>query len=468
MNTSQHTLRKKISFSGIGIHTGQSVEMSFLPAPPGHGIKFQRIDLAHQPIIDATLSNVVDMKRNTIIGADGAEVWTVEHVLASLVGMEVDNILITLNACEAPIMDGSAKDFVKGIQAVGLDDQKESRSFLEIQHTISYSDKASGAEIVISPSDKFQATVMVDYQQHGYESQYVSLRDIKDFASEIAPCRTFCFLHELVDIAESSLGQGGSLQSGLILEGKHLSSSQKQSIIDQFNVNAPALETNSEGLINGQSFRFSNEIARHKLLDVMGDMALLGKAIKAHIMCIKPGHASNILFGKRVQKQLHLTDHSPPDYDPGAKPLMDVNRIKQVLPHKYPFLLIDKILHLDAFSVTGMKNLTYNEAFFQGHFPDSAVMPGVLQMEVMAQVGAVFLQNRATDPENYWTYLTKIQNFHFKKPVTPGDTLIVHCKSSNLIRRGHMIIDTLLGKGYVNKQIVFEGQLKAVMVRKNI
>lgn len=370
MNVSQHTLKKKASFSGVGVHTGKEVEMCFLPAPANHGLKFQRVDLPDQPIIDADLSYVLDNQRNTIIGTEHAEVWTIEHTLAALAGMQVDNALITLNGREAPIMDGSAKDFVAGIQEAGLEDQKVKREFLEIQDTLSFSDTNSDAKIIAASSDSYRLTVMVDYGQHGFGNQYMSLEEIESFATSIAPCRTFCFLHEIEEILSSKLGLGGSVKSGLILKGNDVSLHQQKALGKYLQIDPANLKINSEGLISDQSFRFSNELARHKLLDLIGDLTLLGKPLKAQITSIKPGHATNILFAKKIRRASYMSNNEFPEYHPNATPLMDINQIKQIIHHEYPFLLIDKIFHLDAVSVGGIKNLTYNESFFQGHFPN--------------------------------------------------------------------------------------------------
>ena len=465
MNETQHTLKEEVSFSGVGLHKGESVEMRFLPASPGHGLKFQRIDLPAQPIVAADLANLYSTKQPTILSKDEVEVWAVEHTLAALAGMQIDNALVTLSSPEPPIMDGSAKHFVEGIKKAGLVDQKQSRSFLEIQESILYKDQANEVELIALPFDKYRITVTADYKNSGYSSYHISMNHTAEFEKEIALARKSYFIHELKELSKQALWQDGSPNSVLVLTGKHIRTEVRTLTASHLKCSKDALKANQDGLLCEQRLRFPNELARHKLLELVGDLALLSKPLKAHVIAIQPSRASNIAFAKEIRKksQIRAFEENLPKYDPNKAPIMGPVKLKTVIPHKYPFLLVDNIFHLDDTSVAGIKNLTYNEPFFQGHFPDNPIMPGVLQVEVIAQVGSVLLRTVA-DPKNHWIYFLAISNFRFRKTVVPGDTLVVYCKLVRPVR--HSIAD-LKARAYVARSLACEGEIRAAIVPKN-
>ena len=463
MNKYQHTLNHSISFSGAGLHTGEKVDMTLVAAETGHGIKFQRIDLPQKPVIPADIDYISSTKRSTSLKIDDAYIYTVEHILAALVGAQVDNVLIQMHGPEVPIMDGSAKQFIQDIEEIGLKKQKDLRNFLDIPTHFSYENESEDVEISAHPLDDYRVTVMVDYEKDGGGTQYMNLNNIEHFSKEIAPCRTFCFLHEIEMLRKDALIKGGELSNALVIVGKEVSQTQKELLAKEFNT--PIVTENPKNRILGDiKLRFSNELARHKLLDLMGDLALLGGPLRGKIIAKKPGHANNILFAKRLRKHIqeHSLDHMP-IYNPLLPPAFDLKKIQEVLPHRHPFLFVDQIFHIDKTSVAGAKNLTSNESFFQGHFPDNPIMPGVIQIEVMGQIAGVLLHTIVSNPDNYWVYFISINNFRFRKMVTPGSVFVGYCKLLQPIRRG---IALLSAKGYVNNCVVCEGDLKAAMVRK--
>lgn len=463
MNSKQHTIQKTVEVSGVGLHTGVSVTMKFLPAKAHHGIKFQRMDLPHQPIIDADVDNVVDVSRGTTIEQSGGRVNTVEHTLAALVGLQIDNILIQLDGPEPPIMDGSSIQFVEALQAAGLEEQTAFRNFFEVNEGVFYRDKNNDIEIAALPLNDYRLTVMVDYNSPILGSQHASLTDIEHFAKEIASCRTFCFLHELEALFKKNLIQGGALNNAIVIVDRLVKDEELEHLASLFN--QPKVEVKKEGILNNVELRYINEPARHKLLDLVGDLALAGRPLKAQILAARPGHAANVAFARKLKQAMKSADKNPsPIYDPKVPPLMDINQISNMLPHRYPFLLIDKIIHLDESVVVGVKNVTMNEPFFQGHFPGNPVMPGVLQIEAMAQTGGILVLNSVPDPENYWAYLLAIDNCRFKRMVLPGDTIIFKCELLHPIRRG---IAKMRGGAYVAGNLVCEGELSASIVRKD-
>jgi UDP-3-O-[3-hydroxymyristoyl] N-acetylglucosamine deacetylase / 3-hydroxyacyl-[acyl-carrier-protein] dehydratase len=462
MQSKQHTIKKSVTLSGVGLHTGVEANMTFLPAPVGHGIKFQRIDLKEQPIIDADVDNVVDISRGTSIEQSGARINTVEHTMAALVGLEIDNVLIQLDGPEPPIMDGSSIQFINKLNEAGKEEQNALREFLVVEESIFYREVEREVEMAALPLDDFRVTVMVDYNSPVLGSQHASLNDISRFEEDIASSRTFCFLHELETLYKQKLIQGGDLNNAIVVVDRVVSEDELDDLAKLFN--KPKVEVQTEGILNNIELHHKNEPARHKLLDVIGDLALVGKPIKAQILAARPGHAANVEFAKKLKKSMLKKKTNIPKYDPTQTPVLDINEISAILPHRYPFLLIDKIIHLDETTVTGIKNVTMNEFFFQGHFPDNPVMPAVLQIEAMAQIGGILVLNTVPDPENYWTYFLGIDNSRFRKMVLPGDTLVMKCELIQPIKRG---IAKMSSKAYVGNTLVSEGTMTASIVRRD-
>ena len=462
MQIYQHTISSPVKVAGVGLHTGINATMTFMPTKPNHGIKFQRVDLEDQPIVDADVDNVVDLSRGTTIEANGARVNTVEHTLAALVGLEIDNILVQLDGPEPPIMDGSSRQFIDAILAVGLEEQNAQRNFFEIPESVVYEDKDREVEIAALPLDDYRITVMVDYKSPVLGSQHASLNNIADFKKNISGCRTFCFLHEVEELHRQNLIKGGDLNNAIVVVDRKVESGELGYLADL--LGKPEVEAKEKGILNNVELRYPNEPARHKLLDVIGDLALVGQPIKAQILAARPGHAANVAFAKKLKTlMLKETKSKIPFYDPKIPPVIDINKIHKILPHRYPFLLIDKIFHLDEEQVAGVKNVTFNEPFFQGHFPGNPVMPGVLQIEAMAQIGGILVLNTVPDPENYWTYFLGVTDFKFRKMVLPGDVLVIRCKLLMPIRRGFA---KMKGTAYVGNNLVCEGTMTASIVKK--
>ena len=462
MQSKQHTIKKSVTLSGVGLHTGVDANMTFMPAPIGHGIKFQRVDIEGQPIVDADVDNVVDVSRGTSIEQSGARINTVEHTMAALVGLQIDNVLIQLDGPEPPIMDGSSIQFLNKLKEAGTDEQNALRDFLIVDESVFHREPEREVEMAALPLDDFRVTVMVDYNSPVLGSQHASLNDINKFEEEIASSRTFCFLHELEALYKNKLIQGGDLNNAIVVVDRVISEDELDDLAKLFN--KPKVEVKTEGILNNVELHHKNEPARHKLLDVVGDLALVGKPIKAQILAARPGHAANVEFAKKLKKSMLKGKASIPKYNPTQAPVLDINQISAILPQRYPFLLIDKIIHLDDTTVAGVKNVTMNEFFFQGHFPDNPVMPGVLQVEAMAQIGGILVLNTVPDPENYWTYFLGIDNFRFRKMVLPGDTLIMKCELTQPIKRGICKMD---GKAYVGNTLVCEGSMTASIVRRD-
>ncbi|MFD2717858.1 bifunctional UDP-3-O-[3-hydroxymyristoyl] N-acetylglucosamine deacetylase/3-hydroxyacyl-ACP dehydratase [Hymenobacter monticola] len=463
MNDKQHTIQAPVTVRGIGLHTGVEATMTFCPAPVGHGFKFQRVDLPGQPTVDADVDNVVDLSRGTTIEQNGARVNTVEHTLAALVGLQLDNVLIQLSGPEPPIMDGSSAEFIKALQTVGLQEQNALRNYYEIPESIRYVDNARGVEIAALPLTDYRLTVMVDYNSPVLGSQHATLTDIGLFSEEIASSRTFCFLHELEMLYKNNLIRGGDLSNAIVVVDRVVSDDELSDLAKM--LGKPRVSVKKEGILNNVDLRHKNEPARHKLLDLVGDLALVGRPLKGQILAARPGHAANVAFAKKIKKKMLEARSNPvPAYDPSREPVMDINRIMQVLPHRYPFLLIDKVIHLDDQVVTAVKNVTMNEPFFQGHFPGNPVMPGVMQIEGLAQTGGILVMNTVSDPENYWQYFLGIENARFRKRVLPGDTIVYSCQLLAPIKRG---IAKMRGQAFVNGKVVCEAEMSAAIVRKD-
>ena len=458
----QHTLCESISISGTGLHTGVLVDMTLHPANPGFGIQFQRVDLPNQPVIKADCDLVTDTSRGTTLQVGDAKVSTVEHILAALVGLGVDNLLIELNGPEIPIMDGSSAPFIEAIEKVGVLEQDAAKAWYSIDENIFHYDEDKRVEMVALPALDYQITTLIDFNSPVLGTQHAALKTIKDFKSEIAPCRTFCFLHELETLLEHDLIKGGDINNAIVVVDKPVTNEEMGRLAKVFK--RDKIEVKSEGYLNNLELRFPNEPARHKLLDVVGDLALIGYPIKARIIANRPGHSSNVEFAKKIKQYIKKNKNikDVPVYDPSATPVYTLEQIEKTLPHRHPFLLVDKIIELTDTSIVGVKNVTFNEWFFPGHFPGNPVMPGVLQIEALAQTGGILCIN-AMPKGNYDTYFLKINNCKFKQMVRPGDTMLLKLELMAPIRRG---ICEMRGTVYVNGKVATESELVAQVVKR--
>jgi UDP-3-O-[3-hydroxymyristoyl] N-acetylglucosamine deacetylase / 3-hydroxyacyl-[acyl-carrier-protein] dehydratase len=462
MADKQRTIQQVVSVTGRGLHTGVEVEVIICPAEVNTGYIFQRVDLEGQPKVEALADYVTDTSRGTTLVQKGVKIHTVEHVLAALSGMGIDNALIKVNGPEMPIMDGSSSVFVKEIAKVGTVEQGAERNFFIIREKTVFRDEKNNIEIIAYPDDGFSIDVMIDYNSRVLGHQYAKLTNIEDFEKQIAPCRTFVFFHELEVLLKNNLIKGGDLQNAIVIMEREVPQIELDRIADLFN--KPHVHVKPSGFLNHLDLHFTNEPARHKLLDMVGDLSLLGLRIKGKITAMRPGHYANTEFAKMLRKQYkkEILKPTPPKYDPNQLPLMNILQIQKILPHRPPFLLVDKILSMDGTSITGMKNVTMNEGFFVGHFPDEPVMPGVLQIEAMAQVGGILVLNSVPDPENYLTYFLRIDQVRFKKKVVPGDTILFKLELIEPIRRG---IANMRGLAFVGDQVVMEGVMMAQIVK---
>ena len=463
MKNFQQTIKKNSKISGVGLHTGIISNITFKPAKINHGIVFQRIDLKNKPTIKADVDNVIDVSRGTTLEENNAKISTVEHLLAAIAGLEIDNLLIEADGPELPIMDGSSIEFIESLEKAGIKEQNAYKTYFEIKENIFYRDEKNNVEIAIYPHNEFRATVMVDYNSPVLGSQHYTLNELSKFKKEVANSRTFCFLHEVEELFNKNLIKGGDLNNAIVIVDKTISENKLNKLSKLLGKNKVKVE--KQGILNNVKLRYHNEPARHKLLDVLGDITLLGRPIKGHIIAARTGHKSNVAFTKLLKKEVVKSERKNINkYNIYSKPVFDINDIKKILIHRYPFLLVDKILYLDDTKIVGTKNITFNESFFQGHFPDNPIMPGVLMIEAMGQVGGVLvLKSIKSDLKNNILYFVGLENFRFRKRVIPGDVLIMQMEFIVPIKRG---VAKMKGEVYVGDELVCEGILTAIVGKK--
>src|SRR5258706_340443 len=459
----QTTIKTEVSVSGVGLHTGQNVKLTFRPAPENHGYVFQRVDLKDKPIVEADVDNVTDTERGTTIAKNGAKVSTIEHALAALAGMELDNILMEIDGPEVPILDGSSKPFMDVLDKAGRILQGAERKYYTLSQNITYEDPKRRTEMLAVPSDDFRLTVMVDYNSELIGTQHATIYNINEFRSEVSDCRTFCFIDELELLLQHNLIKGGDVNNAIVVVNKMLPEERLSNLKKVFHKEEMVVERD---FLNNVKLAYQNEPARHKLLDIVGDLALVGAPIKGHILAARPGHVANVAFARLIKDMMKRDRFRAqvPKYDPNEKPLYDTVAIQKLLPHRPPFLFIEKIIELSDKHVVGVKNVSMNEWFFPGHFPGAPVMPGVIQIEAMAQAGGGLVLSSVPDPENYLTYFLKIESVRFKQVVLPGDTLIFKLELVTPIRRG---IWHMKGEAYVGDKGVMEAEMMAQIVKKD-
>ncbi|MCM1076554.1 MAG: bifunctional UDP-3-O-[3-hydroxymyristoyl] N-acetylglucosamine deacetylase/3-hydroxyacyl-ACP dehydratase [Bacteroides sp.] len=456
----QKTLNGEFTLTGKGLHTGLEITARFLPAPDNHGYKFKRVDLEGEPEIDALAENVVDTNRGTVIAKGDARVSTIEHAMSALYAAGIDNVLIEVNAPEMPILDGSARRYFEEIARVGLKDQKADKDFFYIKTKIEVRDEASGSSILVLPDDEFSADVKIDFNSTVLNNQFATLDTMEHFGDEIASSRTFVFVREIEPLVKGNLIKGGDLDNAIVIYDTPMQQAELDRLADLMNV--PHKDVSEFGYINDTPLSHENEPARHKLLDLIGDIALIGRPLKGRVIATRPGHSINTTFAKKIRREIKHQEVQAPVYNPNKEPLMDNNRIRELIPHRYPFLLVDKIIEKGTNYIVGVKNITANEPFFQGHFPQEPVLPGVLQIEAMAQTGGLLVLSGLDEPERYSTYFMKIDNVKFRQKVVPGDTLIFHVSFMTELRRGCAMMK---GYAFVGEKIVTECEFMAQIIK---
>ncbi len=464
MSDKQKTLASEYTFNGVGLHTGREVTMTLKPAPVNTGFVFVRTDLEGNPHIEADANYVTSTERGTTIEKKGVKIHTTEHLLAALTGMDLDNVLIEINNSEVPILDGSSKFFVEAVEKAGIEEQDEDREYFVVKEIVTYTDPETGSEITAIPADEYQVTTMVDFGTKVLGTQNASIKSMSEFKDEIANARTFSFLHEIEYLLDAGLIKGGDLGNAIVYVDKEITPETRQKLTKAFNKEDVSIRPN--GVLDNITLHYPNEAARHKLLDVVGDLALIGTKLKAKIIANKPGHQINTNFAKKLSKQIGIAKRkNVPEFDLTKDPIYDINDIMKILPHRPPFLLLDKVIEKSDSSLVGVKNVTMNEPFFVGHFPQEPVMPGVLQVEAMAQLGGILVLGEIDDPKDYSTYFMKIENVKFKRKVIPGDTLVLKVDLLQPIRRG---IVHMQGYGYVNDTIAVEAEMMALVTKDKI
>ena len=456
----QKTLAASFSLKGKGLHTGLDIEITFNPAPENHGYNIKRVDMEGQPTIDALAENVVNTQRGTVLSKNGVQVSTIEHAMAALYAYEIDNCLIEVNAPEFPILDGSSRFFSEEIQKTGVVEQNAPKDYYIVKHKIEVKDEETGSSLIILPDDKFSVNVLISFDSPVLSNQFATLNDLSEFPTELAASRTFVFVREVEMLLNNNLIKGGDLDNAIVIYDQKIPQESLDKLADMLNI--PHKNVQELGYINNKPLVFDNEPARHKLIDVIGDIALIGKPIRGRVIATRPGHKINNQLARMIRKDIKMNEVQAPVYDPNREPVMDINRIRELLPHRYPFLLVDKIIEVGGNYIVGVKNITTNEPFFQGHFPQEPVMPGVLQVEAMAQTGGLLVLNSVDEPERYSTYFMKIDGVKFRQKVVPGDTLILRLELLAPIRRG---ISTMKGYVFVGDKLVSEAEFMAQIVK---